>query len=81
MFHFKQRTWQVLGKHLGKTPYDGQKLLNLADELWENYCFDDALELDTLTIDLAESSIGKDHIYTLRLKGNLAAVLYQNDAT
>ena len=72
----KQRAMKVYEKHCGRRVYDPQGMKFKADKLWECGSYGDAEELDRLTIEVAHTKLGAEHLYTLKLMGNLAAAIW-----
>jgi tetratricopeptide (TPR) repeat protein len=72
----RQRAMAVYRKHYGRSVYDPSGMKLKADDLWACGRYGDAEELDRLTIEVAQAKLGPEHIYTLKLMGNLAATIF-----
>ena len=71
----EKRAWAFYTKHCGRDAPDFDRISGLSDELWERSQFDEVVELDEITMQLAEQSYGPTHLHTLQFKGNLACAI------
>jgi len=69
------RALKFYEKHCGNKLYDFNRITKLADGLLSSNKFKDAEELDRISIELAEQSLGSSHLCTLELKRKFACVL------